>query len=70
MPHSALNNLEKQLEQLVQRFQHVLQENNLLRQQITVLKNEHGMLAEKNQVAIKKIKDTIIHLRKKLHEPV
>ena len=68
MPHSALNSLEKYLEQLVQRLQHVLYENQQLRQQITTLKKEHTLLSEKNQVAIKKIKDTIIHLREKIHE--
>lgn len=68
MPHSVLRDLDSHLEQLIQRLQRVLHENRLLHQQVNALKNEHAVLSEKNQRAVKKIKDTMAHLREKIHE--
>ncbi len=65
-----INNLELKLDALVREYYKILKENKYLREQLATLKQDHGVLADKNQLAVTKIKHVISQLRDEIHERI
>jgi uncharacterized protein (TIGR02449 family) len=65
-----INNLDIKLDTLVREYRKLLKENEYLREQLTMLKQDHSVLSNKNQLAVTRIKHVISQLREEIHERI